>query len=299
MVERFRARAAAVRSRGLPPIEGPERKRFAEQAQLDFMDYAMLGDAEAFARGRDPDPARRPPPRPRRSSRGPAGRDPRADRMTHGVRLGRSTSVVHPGVLPSAGPPSRCPCPTAGVCAAVDHLSHEPTVAAQGQDVAHLAVQPRQGTVEDRCTGARHVHGLPLHGRRRRASSTTDSVTGLANRRTTARCDRGSRLRANTRPLSSSSWVTAPDSTPMPTSFGLMATWVAQLIVMRLRRSVGTGAHHVEPARHGPQHPASQPVVGRRGPFPPAPDRPPHGSALMTTAGPWRRCASMRASAFT
>ena len=46
MVERFRARAAAVRSRGLPPIEGPERKRFAEQAQLDFMDYAMLGDAE-------------------------------------------------------------------------------------------------------------------------------------------------------------------------------------------------------------------------------------------------------------
>ena len=47
MVERFRARAAAVRSRGLPPIEGPERKRFVEQAQLDFMDYAMIGDAEA------------------------------------------------------------------------------------------------------------------------------------------------------------------------------------------------------------------------------------------------------------
>ena len=46
MVERFRVRAAAVRSRGLPPIEGPERKRFAEQAQLDYMDYAMLGDAE-------------------------------------------------------------------------------------------------------------------------------------------------------------------------------------------------------------------------------------------------------------
>jgi hypothetical protein len=45
MIERFRARAAAVRSRGIPPIEGPERKRFVEQAQLDFMDYAMLGDA--------------------------------------------------------------------------------------------------------------------------------------------------------------------------------------------------------------------------------------------------------------
>jgi hypothetical protein len=47
MVERFRFRAAAVRSRGIPPIEGPERKRFIEQAKVDFMDYSMLGDAEA------------------------------------------------------------------------------------------------------------------------------------------------------------------------------------------------------------------------------------------------------------
>lgn len=46
MIERFRERAKAVRSRGVPPLEGPERKRFIEQAQLDFMDYAMLGDAE-------------------------------------------------------------------------------------------------------------------------------------------------------------------------------------------------------------------------------------------------------------
>jgi hypothetical protein len=47
MIERFRSRAVAVRSRGIPPIEGPERQRFIDQAQLDFMDYAMLGDAEA------------------------------------------------------------------------------------------------------------------------------------------------------------------------------------------------------------------------------------------------------------
>ena len=47
MVARFRERARAVRDRGLPPVEGPERQRFKEQAQLDFMDYAMLGDAEA------------------------------------------------------------------------------------------------------------------------------------------------------------------------------------------------------------------------------------------------------------
>jgi hypothetical protein len=47
MIERFRSRAVAVRSRGIPPIEGPERQRFIDQAQLDYMDYAMLGDAEA------------------------------------------------------------------------------------------------------------------------------------------------------------------------------------------------------------------------------------------------------------
>jgi len=47
MVGRFRERAAAVRDRGLPPVEGPERRRFAEQAQADFMDFAMIGDAEA------------------------------------------------------------------------------------------------------------------------------------------------------------------------------------------------------------------------------------------------------------
>ncbi len=47
MVERFRARADAVRSRGLPPVEGPDRERFKQQAQADFMDFAMLGDATA------------------------------------------------------------------------------------------------------------------------------------------------------------------------------------------------------------------------------------------------------------
>jgi len=46
IVERFRERARAVRNRGVPPLEGPERKRFVDQARLDFMDYAMLGDAE-------------------------------------------------------------------------------------------------------------------------------------------------------------------------------------------------------------------------------------------------------------
>lgn len=47
MIERFRERAHAVRSRGLPPVEGADRKRFMEQARLDYMDFAMLGDAQA------------------------------------------------------------------------------------------------------------------------------------------------------------------------------------------------------------------------------------------------------------
>jgi len=46
MIERFRERARAVRSRGVPPVEGPDRRRFLEQAQQDYMDFAMLGDAE-------------------------------------------------------------------------------------------------------------------------------------------------------------------------------------------------------------------------------------------------------------
>jgi hypothetical protein len=45
MVNRFRERARAVRSRGVPPLEGPERRRFIERMQLDYQDFAMLGDA--------------------------------------------------------------------------------------------------------------------------------------------------------------------------------------------------------------------------------------------------------------
>lgn len=46
MIQRFRERAKAVRSRGVPPVEGPERSRFIEQSKADYMDYAMMGDAE-------------------------------------------------------------------------------------------------------------------------------------------------------------------------------------------------------------------------------------------------------------
>jgi hypothetical protein len=46
LIQRFQDRAKAVRSRGVPPVEGPERKRFVEQMQVDYMDFAMLADAE-------------------------------------------------------------------------------------------------------------------------------------------------------------------------------------------------------------------------------------------------------------
>ena len=45
MIARFAERAAAVKKRGIPPIEGPERQAFVRRAQQDFMDYAMLADA--------------------------------------------------------------------------------------------------------------------------------------------------------------------------------------------------------------------------------------------------------------
>jgi len=45
MIARFRERANAVKNRPMPPVAGPEKKRFLERAQVDFMDFAMLGDA--------------------------------------------------------------------------------------------------------------------------------------------------------------------------------------------------------------------------------------------------------------
>jgi hypothetical protein len=45
MLARFRERAESVQRRPLPPVAGSERQHFIEQAQLDFQDFAMIGDA--------------------------------------------------------------------------------------------------------------------------------------------------------------------------------------------------------------------------------------------------------------
>jgi hypothetical protein len=52
MLARYRERAQAVSERPLPPVAGPERARFLEQAKLDFQDFSIVGDAAwAFTDG--------------------------------------------------------------------------------------------------------------------------------------------------------------------------------------------------------------------------------------------------------
>ena len=45
LIARYRERAAAVKERGLPPVAGEERKRFIEQAELDYLDFSLIGNA--------------------------------------------------------------------------------------------------------------------------------------------------------------------------------------------------------------------------------------------------------------
>jgi hypothetical protein len=47
MIQRFRDRAHAVRNRTLPPVAGEERMQFIRQAEIDYQDFAIIGDAEA------------------------------------------------------------------------------------------------------------------------------------------------------------------------------------------------------------------------------------------------------------
>jgi hypothetical protein len=42
---RFRRRAEAVKSRGIPPLEGEARRSFIEQKDLDYLDYSLVGAA--------------------------------------------------------------------------------------------------------------------------------------------------------------------------------------------------------------------------------------------------------------
>lgn len=51
MISRFADRAAAVKDRPLPPVAGPERKKFMDQAQTDFTDYSLIAGAHWAVEG--------------------------------------------------------------------------------------------------------------------------------------------------------------------------------------------------------------------------------------------------------
>ena len=46
LIDRFRERAQAVQERGLPPVAGDERQLFLKQAELDFLDFSLVGNAD-------------------------------------------------------------------------------------------------------------------------------------------------------------------------------------------------------------------------------------------------------------
>lgn len=43
---RFRTRADAVKARGIPPLEGEARQLFIQQAEKDYLDYSLVGNAD-------------------------------------------------------------------------------------------------------------------------------------------------------------------------------------------------------------------------------------------------------------
>jgi hypothetical protein len=46
MITRFAERAAAGVGLSPPPVAGPERKKFMDQAQTDFTDYSLVANAK-------------------------------------------------------------------------------------------------------------------------------------------------------------------------------------------------------------------------------------------------------------
>ncbi len=45
-IKRFQDRAAAVKERGIPPLEGQARRQWIASAEDDYMDYSLVGRAE-------------------------------------------------------------------------------------------------------------------------------------------------------------------------------------------------------------------------------------------------------------
>lgn len=45
MLSRYEERAKAVRDRPLPPVAGEERRKFIDQAETDYTDFALVASA--------------------------------------------------------------------------------------------------------------------------------------------------------------------------------------------------------------------------------------------------------------
>jgi hypothetical protein len=52
-LDRFHQRAAAVRERGIPPLEGQARRRYIEAAEQDHTDFSLVARAAWSVEGTD------------------------------------------------------------------------------------------------------------------------------------------------------------------------------------------------------------------------------------------------------
>lgn len=46
MITRFADRAEAVKDRPLPPVAGEERRKFLDQKEVDYTDFALVANAK-------------------------------------------------------------------------------------------------------------------------------------------------------------------------------------------------------------------------------------------------------------
>ena len=130
MLQRFRDRAHAVKERPLPPIAGDERTRFIEQAQMDFQDFAIIGDATADPRRRRAHPDRRPA-----AAGGPWQRRLRSSRPPGPT----------PTASPGRSPPSTRPTPTIPFTIVVDGVERpEGAGPRRGDGRVGAALRPRR-----------------------------------------------------------------------------------------------------------------------------------------------------------
>ena len=46
LLDRYKERAEAVKSRSIPPVGGDDRMAFVKQAEIDYQDFMIIADSE-------------------------------------------------------------------------------------------------------------------------------------------------------------------------------------------------------------------------------------------------------------